>query len=166
MRRKITESEEKPDFADLPDLTEQQKQFVFGILNGLTATDAYKAAYDCSNSGNNTIWVEASRLKNHPSVSLWLSAARKAELGATKRTLEQHIRRLDRLQELCIGTGNMGAAVQAEQLIGKASGHYTEQFRDMTADPAQLLREIANIAPDLANKLAEDNGIAWSITEH
>lgn len=148
-------------YSDLPDLTEQQMRFVEGILAGKTASDAYRAAYDCSKSKSNTVWVNASRLRNDANVSLWIAEATKAGLAHAGRSLEQHIRKLDRLQELCIREGNLGAAVQAEQLVGKASGHYVDQYRDMTRDPTDLLREIASISPALAQQLAQENGIEW-----
>jgi|ERR1041385_1428478 hypothetical protein len=154
------------DLADLPDLTEQQKNFVFLILQGKSASDAYRGAYDCTNSQDRTIWCEASKLKHHPGVSQWLSAARQAELGNAKITLDQHIKRLDRLQELCIGNGNLGAAVQAEQLIGKASGHYKETV-DFTLkdDPHQALKELAALSPSIAKELAAQYGIEWPDNE-
>lgn len=162
MRRKIT-SEEPGPFEDLPDLTDHQRRFVEGILKGMSASDAYRAAYDCSNSKDSTVWCEASKLTRHPTVSQWISAARQAGLGQTKFSLEQHLRRLDRLEELCVISGNLGAAVQAEQLIGKASGHYVEQFRNMDTDPVDLLNQIATISPAAAQELAKQNNIAWPL---
>lgn len=155
MRRKITEAVEPTD--DLPELTPQQRDFAFLIIQGKTASDAYRGAYDCSNMGDKSIWVEASRLKNDPDVALWLAAARKAELGSASRSKEQHILRLDKLQQIAIDTGNVGAAVQAEQLIGKVEGHYVDQVKDVTDDPMKTLREIQDIiGEEAASKLAQD----------
>ena len=33
----------------LPDLTEKQMNFVLGIQKGLSKSDAYRQAYDCTN---------------------------------------------------------------------------------------------------------------------
>lgn len=167
-RRKITRDEADDMDADaLPNLTPQQMQFVEGLLGGKTATDAYKAAYDCSSMGANSIWVEASRLRANSNIALWLSMARQAHLGAGILTLEGHLRELDRLKELCINGKNYGAAVQAEQLRGKASGHYVEQFRDLTDDdPLKTLTAIAAIDPELARRLAALDGIPWQATRH
>lgn len=158
-RRKMTD--DLANDLDLPDLTPQQSKFVEGILKGLSASDAYRDAYDCSNSKPSTIWCEASKLTRHTSVAQWISAARQAGLGNPKVSMDRHIQRLERLEELCIISGNLGAAVQAEQLIGKASGHYVDQFRDVTKDPMESLREIEQLSPDLAEKLAKENGIEW-----
>jgi hypothetical protein len=163
-RRKITDSE-LTNADELPQLTGQQMEFVQGLLQGMTASDAYRKAYDCSGMVNNTLWCEASKLRNDPRVAQWLDAAREAELGHSKVTLDQHIRRLDRLETIAVKTGNIGAAVQAEQLIGKALGHYVERFEDVTQhDPMATLEEIRKHSPDLAQALAREHGI--SLTEH
>lgn len=159
-QRKLTKPQEPTD--DLPALTEQQNKFVEGILSGKTASDAYRSAYDCSNSQDNTVWVNASRLRSDANVSLWLSAARKAGLGRAVVTLEGHVNELERLREIALDTGNVGAAVQAEQLRGKASGHYTDNIRLIDEDPAEMLKQIASLSPALAAQLAKDNGIAWA----
>lgn len=160
-RRKITEGMEEAE--DLPDLTPQQMKFVEGILAGKTASDAYRAAYDTSNMQQNTIWAAASRLRSHNNVSAWLSAARKAHLGEGKVTLEGHLRELERLKEIAVESGNVGAAVQAEQLRGKAQGLYVEQYKDVTEhDPIATLNEIAKIDPDYAERLARESNVQWT----
>lgn len=160
MRRKITDVEDLAD--ELPDLTEQQMRFVEGILAGKTASDAYRAAYDCSGSRPGTVWANASRLRSNNNVALWLSAARKAGLGQSTVTLASHIQELERLREVALESGNVGAAVQAEQLRGKAMGHYTErvEITDLT-DAETELREIAKISPELAQAYAREKGIPF-----
>lgn len=160
MRRKITDSP-KIDTTDLPDLTAQQQAFVRGLLDGKTASDAYRAAYDCSAMQPNSIWVAASRLRSDANVALWLAQARKAQLGHANVTLSQHVQRLDELKQLAIETGNLGAAVQAEQLIGKATGHYVERLDLNIHNPDALMDEIAALSPEVARALSSE-----SPTEH
>lgn len=148
-------------FGDLPDLTEQQMKFVEAILAGKRASDAYRAAYDCSKMGANSIWVDASRLRHHPNVALWLSAARKASLGSGSVTLADHVNELERLREIALDTGNLGAAVQAEQLRGKAMGHYTEKLDVTVTDIADELRKLAKVSPELAKAYADEKGVTW-----
>src|SRR6185437_15369196 len=159
-RKKTAPLEEMLD--DLPDLTPQQRKFVEGILAGKTATDAYREAYDCSGSQNNTIWANASRLRADSNVAAWLYQARTAGLGHATVTLQGHVAELERLREIALKTGNVGAAVQAEQLRGKATGHYTENLNIVTSDPLDMIKEIAVLSPALAAQLAKDNGIAWN----
>jgi hypothetical protein len=155
MRRKISKAEESD--SDLPQLTEQQMMFVKGILDGKTGSDAYRAAYNCENMKPETIWAAASRLRHDDKVSAWLEVAREAEMASAKRTLDQHIQRLDRLQAIALRTGNVGAAVQAEQLIGKASGHYAENINISMAEPTDVLDEIRKLSPELAEQLSRNH---------
>lgn len=147
--------------ADLPDLTAQQQMFVEGILSGKTASDAYRAAYNTESMAARTVWAEASRLRSNPAVAAWITAARIAGLGSAVVTYESHVRELERIKEIALESGNIGAAVQAEQIRGKAAGLHVDQVRDITDrhDPAQTLREIAVHSPELAASLAAVHGI-------
>jgi hypothetical protein len=169
-RRKITEPDDQSpdavDAAELPDLTDQQMAFVQGILAGKSGADAYRAAYQCDRMSQRTIHAEASRLRNNRHVAAWLAAGRKAHLGKAGITLDEHIKRLDELIQIALDSGNVGAAVQAEQLIGKALGHYVERYADVTADPVKTLAEIAETSPELAAALARQHGIDWPGTKH
>jgi len=155
--------------ADLPELTDRQKKFVEALLAGNTGADAYRASHDCSAMQPNTIWVNAAVLKNNTKVQLWLAAGRKAYLGTQVVTLSGHLAELENLREIAIETGNVGAAVQAEQLRGKAAGHYVERLEVKHDDPMAIVREIASLSPAAAIKFAEQMGLEWSEppeTEH
>lgn len=154
-RRKLTDALE--DGEELPDLTDQQMHFVECLLAGKSASDAYRAAYNTQNCTNRTIWAAASRLRADCNVATWLSAARKAGLGRAAVTLEGHVAELERLREIALETGNVGAAVQAEQLRGKASGHYTENLRLEVTDPVNILDQIRKENPALADMLANEH---------
>lgn len=166
-RRQITQKPEMANADELPELTPQQMEFVRHLLDGKNATDAYRAAYNTENMLANTIWSAASNQRHNTKVAAWLTAARTANLGSAKVTLEGHVAELERLREIALSTGNVGAAVQAEQLRGKAAGHYVEQVRDVTdSDPIAMLDRLAReIGPEATRKLAEDEGIAWG-TQH
>lgn len=157
---KITPSNEGAQTEDeLPDLTPQQSKFVQGLLAGKNASDAYRDAYNASKSASATIWAAASRLRANSKVEAWLRAARIAHLGTHTVTLANHLGELERLREMAIKTGNYGAAFQCEQARGKASGHYIEQYADVTYDPLRTLKTIAEHEPELARKLAEKHNI-------
>jgi len=158
----MTEPEGAAD--DLPDLTDQQRKFVEGILAGRNASDSYRAAYNTDNMLQESVWALASRLRADVKVSSWLAAARKAGLGHAKITLDGHLTELERLKELCIETGNLGAAVQAEQLRGKAAGHYIEQTRELPPDPLEAIQQLEAEAPEIAALLRAKHNISG--TQH
>lgn len=130
-RRKITEAPETLP-AELPDLDEREIDFANRLLKGESATDAYIQSHSVYDWKRTSAQVAASRLANSERVQLWMSYARLGLMTEGVVSLEQHIRSLDRLMEIAVSTGNIGAAVQAEQLKGKASGLYAEKIEDTT----------------------------------
>lgn len=155
MRRKLTDAIEEGE--ELPDLTDQQMRFVESILAGKNSSDAYRESYDTSSCTNRSVWALASKLRADIKVASWLSAARKAGLGRAAVTLEGHLAELERLREIALETGNVGAAVQAEQLRGKASNHYTENVNVTHKAPENVLDEIRKLNPALADQLANEH---------
>ena len=129
-------------------------QFVEGILAGLSASDAYRAAYNVANSKPETIWCNASKLRHDTNVAQWLEAARTAGLERSQVALDSHLSELSRLKELAIQTGNLGAAVQAEQLRGKASGHYSENV-NFNATTEATAQELINAVLELPNEILQ-----------
>lgn len=161
-RRKVTEADSASD--DLPLLTEKQQKFVDCLLSGMSASDAYRQAYDCSGSKDSSVWVEASKLRNNPKITRWLAAATKAGLAIARVSVEQHLDKLSELREMCVESGNLGAAVQAEQLRGKVLGYYKEQLEVSHVDPLEALEELHKIEPKLAVQTAKEFGISWNPT--
>lgn len=165
-RRKLTPEEEQEasfsaETADLPELTAQQHEFVLGLLAGKTAADAYRGAYDCSRMSPRAIHVEASRLRSHADIALWLRMARQAYLGQATVTIDSHVKELERIREIALAKGNIGAAAQCEHYRGKAAGLYVEQYRDLTFDPIAALNSIAEHSPEIAMSLAHKHGLDW-----
>src|SRR5678816_318300 len=89
-RNKIKNPEDLPEAAELPELTQQQMDWVRARLAGMNASEAYREAYDTTNMAPRTIWAEASRINTNPEVAAWLAAARKACLDTGKITIEGH----------------------------------------------------------------------------
>lgn len=158
-RRKITAAIDRAAAKELPELTGQQQEFVRLILAGKTGADAYRGAYDCRNMLQNTVIAAASRLRADPNIAAWLLAAREAHLGTTVLTRDMHLAELERLKELALASGNHGAAIQAESFRGKVAGHHVERFQEIAADPADSLKELATVAPELAAQLAALHGL-------
>lgn len=158
-----TAGEQEEDLDSLPSLTDKQSKFVTAILAGKSGADAVRELTDTSTWLPESIWSEATKLRNNPSVRLWLRAARKSNMGAKTLTLDNHLRELERLKEIAVETGNVGAAVKAEESRGRAAGLYVEKHQDVTEhNPERTLREIAEHDPTLAESLARQHGIPWS----
>jgi hypothetical protein len=154
-----------PDAAleGLPDLTARQFEFAKGIMEGKSLSDAFRAAYDCSKMQSASVWVEASRLRANPKVALWVSAWKRQGFAMGAVSLESHLAELERLKEWGLLTGNVGAAVKAEELRGKAAGVYLgdEQGRLSKASTAQLLELIRTMLGEgVAQAAADKLGVA------
>ena len=143
---------------ELPQLTPKQAAFVNALLEGKTAADAYRAAYACESMSQGAIWVEASRLRRSPKVSLWLRHFQRIGLEAGLVTMELHLAELARARELAIAQNQIAAGVQAEHYRGKAAGLYNDRLR-LTVEPsdAELIKTIEEL---LGKETAEAIGAA------
>ena len=149
---------------DLPDISAEDQEFARLVALGkMSLTDAYRATHDCAAWSSPSVHAQASRHRSNPKIQSWIDAFRTAGVGASSVTFERHVAELERLKALCVTSGNMGAAVQCETVIGKAAGLHVEQIRDVTnIDTVATLKEIAQTSPDLAAALAAQHGIEWS----
>jgi len=148
------------DASGLPELTEQQQEFVRHLLAGKTASDAYRLAYDTAGMQPSTLWSRAAELRANSKVSAWLSAARQAHLGTAVLTRDMHMAELERIREIALASGNIGAAVAAEQTRGKVAGHHIERIQEVPADPVETLRELYRTGQHaVALAMAEQHGI-------
>ena len=97
---------------DLPTLTPKQTAFANALLQGKTASDAYREAYNCEKMSQ--ISVEASRLRRSPRITLWLRHSQRIGADQARITAENHLAELTRARELAIAHGQISPAVQAE----------------------------------------------------
>ncbi len=131
---------------ELPTLTPKQQAFVQGLLEGKSASNAYRAAYDCSNMAEPTVWSEASRLRANPKVSAWLRHYQRIGMDEARITLQEHLAELARGREVALALGQASAAVQAEHYRGKAAGLYEERLSiSASISDADLVKAIENL---------------------
>ena len=165
MRQKITDAEQLEE--ELPKLTPKQLRYVQARMAGDNQSDAYRKAYDTEGWQDSSVWVNACQLEKHHKVATWMTALRAAGALDASCSKDQHLAELERLKQIALRSGNVGAAVQAEQLRGKASGHYVDKIEDITPNTDDLehrLQRLKETRPDLAHELAVKAGI--SLTEH
>ena len=166
MPRETKKPQQPKDASDLPQLTPKQLAFVQGILQGMTASDAYRHAYNAENMASNAIWTNAAKLKADTKVALWLQRAAAENLVECKVTLDNHTAELDRLSRLAETAGAYGASIKAQELRGRANGLYVDQIKTDTgqADVLQALAAIGKVDPRLAKELGERLGLPESDT--
>ena len=116
-------------------LTGKQTLFVQGILKGLSQSDAYRAAYNCTNMADNSIWREASVLFANPKVSARIKAGQRRqeeEAVHTGLSLRQHVER--ELYALSTKADTDQARLRALELLGKTEkcGIFVERTADVT----------------------------------
>lgn len=113
------------DVENLEDLTPSRHDFVMGILDGKTQTQAYRDAFNVQpDTLASTVTANASRTAADSNVRAWLRLLRTQAMARGAVTLDGHLAELARLKEVSEQTGNLGAAVKAEELRGKAAGVY------------------------------------------
>lgn len=140
---------------DLPELTPKQAAFVKGILDGLSASESYRRAYDCENVQPHNIWALASRLRANVNVRSWLAAARRAGLDRAAQSVEDHIAELNEVKQMAIDLGDAKTALKAVEDKGRVGGLYIDRSEVTINDPARILHEIAAINPNIAQTIAD-----------
>lgn len=135
----------------LTGLTDKQEAFALAVVNGKTASDAYRLAYDTQTMRQETVWTEACLLLSNPKV-----AARLAVLNGEKEhhrrmmAVSRAERVLQRLEQLADTAATESVKVRANELLGKTAGLFTEQIEieDKTD------RTVQDIEQSIADKLA------------
>ena len=139
---------------DLPALTNKQFNFVKGILEGMTASDAYRGAYDTKDMLEETIWAEASRTRSNHKVSAWLDKAREQALTSAIMSKEAYIQELYN-NRVKLATDHPALSLKALELAGKVMGHYVDRVEvDVNAKVEKIERVIVDAPPV---KVAIDN---------
>ena len=107
--------------------------------------------------------VQACELLKNPNVSAAIEKGKKRMERATKISVEDHLEQLEELRDKALAAGNIGAAVRAEELRGKVSGHYVDLTKDVSDDLSdeQIIIQIKNdVDADAALKLARGMGMS------
>ena len=107
-------------------LTGKQEAFCLGVVQGLTLTDAYRAAYDCDGSKPETVNSSAGKLAARPTIAARIAAMRGGVVAAVaKKVAYGQKEAMDEAQaalELAVDLGQSSAAVAAIKLRADLSG--------------------------------------------
>ena len=144
MRENVSYLPTRQRSAKLPSgITQKMQRFAEGVADGLSAADAYRAAFNTSNMLPKTVRDEASRLLKNHGVSAAITACR-AEFERKQQISRQKIE--DRLWERLWGlieadstppSAKVKALTLAAKLAGMLDG-VTNQNPDQTAEELDL----------------------------
>ena len=134
-------------------LTKKQQGFVLAILEGQTASDAYRSAYDAKRMSAKAIGNEATKLLAHPVIGerIRLGQAKKEEKAVyTGASLREFI--IDRLHHEAMTATSDSARISALSHLGKVD--FVGLFRDRvsTEDDSRTAEQIKS---ELEEKLRE-----------
>lgn len=105
----------------------QREQFCRLIaFRGYHPTEAYREAYE-SEGSDDTVRVEASKLRNDPEISQRILQLQKPVIDRGVITLETHLSKLAELRDDAHQNGEFSPAIQAESLRGKVAGFHVEK---------------------------------------
>jgi len=127
--------------SDLPELDQATMGFVLDLMKDETASDAYRKNFSVKEWQSNSIWTEASKLKNKPEVQLWLTALRDQAFEREVLKLEKYIGMQLSLAKEAKAAGNYGAAANCLHRAGQASGLHTEKLEVVDTRTEQQLKD-------------------------
>lgn len=114
-------------------LTEKQEAFVLKYLECGNAAEAYRTAYDVSESTRDQwLYVEASQLLDHPKISLRLQEVRRRVEEVAVFTVTKAMEELEEARQLALTEAQPGAAVSATNSKTKLLGLDRPERKEIT----------------------------------
>ena len=108
-------------------LTVQQKQFAQAYANGLSATQAYKKAYNCQNKKDALVAYHANKLLNDELVKQEIQEIKEKTSSFLNYTSEQSFNKIKEIQALCLEKKDFTNALKAEEMACKLAGLYKQE---------------------------------------
>lgn len=99
----------------------RHERFAQHLAQGKTGDEAYQLAGYKPNRNN------ASRLKANESIQARVRELQDVGAQRAEVSVSEHISKLQELRDKAVEAGQWSAAIQAEQLCGKVSGHYVDR---------------------------------------
>lgn len=127
----------------LPKLTPKQHAYVMARADGMGITEAYRATYSLSNPDHPNARKMAWQQETKPKITKWIEYINDG-IGRAICTKEAHLHRLDVLGKEAQDKKDTGNAIRAEELRGKAVGHYnhTKHIQTQHMDLAEIMKAI------------------------
>tara|TARA_B100000768_G_C11099547_1_gene298479 strand:+ start:71 stop:508 length:438 start_codon:yes stop_codon:yes gene_type:complete len=133
-------------------LTPKQEAFAMAYVESGNASKAYKAAYDVNeNTNNNSISVEASKLKNSPKITLRILEMQEDMRERLEVTIDGLTKELEYARVTAQENGQASAMVSATMGKAKLHGVLTDKAQisspDETMKPTTIVL-VAEPVPD------------------
>lgn len=117
-------------------MTEQQRAFAQGLIDGQRPVDSYRAAYPNCKAATQTVVTAAYKLRRHPNVQRMLADASDQSTDNIAGSIEaQRLHVLRELIELSKGAKQEGSRLRALELLGRSAGLYRDQSQAKTVEP-------------------------------
>ena len=141
----------------LPDLTEKRLNFVLGIQKGLSKSDAYRQAYDCTKMKPDSIWCNASKMASSTKVAQWLAYLKATQINEAIYTKEAHILDMAEAARACKEAKAWSAYVKAVESLGRCAGHYVDksEITHIKGTDKDMLDKLENVLGLEARREAE-----------
>ena len=133
---------------ELPKLTDKQQKFVLNyVINGGNATEAYRQSYDCEESKEATINVEANKMLKNPKITLWIKQAesnvQQVFQDEIKYSAKDCFDELDEVQQRAKkDKGSYSQELKAIELKGKLAGHFVDKHQVTGGGLADVLEQL------------------------
>lgn len=138
------------EVAESKKTTAKMKLFASAVMEGLSPPEAYRKAYDCSNSSNATVIANANRLLNDSRITLLLEPVFEAKREmvindelATRRFIMQE------LFEHAKNTEKVSDKLRALEMMGKSIGMFND-----TGDRDENDLDVEKLKKELKAKMA------------
>lgn len=126
------------------ELNDRQLRFARMLADGLTKTEAYRKAFDCSKLTDKTVATNACRLSKNANVLRKLEELRDRADSEAVMSRREALERLTAMAREAQGAGRMKEAVACIQEINKMTGGYEPEKVEVTELTVErLLEEIS-----------------------
>ena len=146
------------ELAESKKTTTKMKLFASAIADGLSPAEAYRKAYDCTNSSNATIVTNANKLLNDARIGLLLEPIYHAKKEMVIQD-ELAVRRfvMSELFTHAKDADGTGHKLKALELMGKAVGLFNDKTSDEHDDSADVEKLKAELRVKMASLLGVDD---------
>ena len=102
------------------DLTVKQEKFCMVYIETGNASEAYRQAYNCENMSSEAINVEASRLKDNPTITLRVKELKSGHIKRHELTVNDLVKELEEARKAALGADNPQSSAAVAATMGKA----------------------------------------------